>query len=121
EATAEVEAPPREPTTRTMKRVDLVRMPGTRGDPLRAIEVLPGVAQSTGDLPIIRGAAGNSSVVMLDGSQVPFLYHFGGLTSFVHPRLVEQVDLYPGNFSARYGRATGGIVEARLRKPKREF
>ncbi len=121
EGTAEVEAPRREPTRRVMDSVELVRIPGTRGDPLRAIEVLPGVGQSTGDAPIIRGAGPQSSITLLDGTAVPFLYHFGGLTSFVHPRLVESVELYPGNFSARYGRAMGGVVEVALREPKKEF
>jgi hypothetical protein len=82
---------------------------------------MPGVGQSNGDAPIIRGASGYESAVFLDGSPVPFLYHFGGLTSFVHPRLVDHVDLYPGNFSARYGRVTGGIVETGLRKPSEKF
>ncbi len=121
EGTATVAAPPREPTKRRMERQELTRVAGTRGDPLRAIEIMPGVGQSNGDAPIIRGASGYESAIFLDGSPVPFLYHFGGLTSFVHPRLVDHVELYPGNFSARYGRVTGGIVETGLRKPSSEF
>lgn len=121
EATATVQAPPREPTKRRMERQELTRVAGTRGDPLRAIEIMPGVGQSNGDAPIIRGASGYESAIFLDGSPVPFLYHFGGLTSFVHPRLIDHVELYPGNFSARYGRVTGGVVETGLRKPSNEF
>jgi TonB family protein len=117
EGVATVEAPAREPTKRRMESKELVRVAGTRGDPLRAIEVMPGVGQTSGDAPIIRGASGYESAVFLDGSPVPFLYHFGGLTSFIHPRLVDHVELYPGNFSARYGRVTGGVVETGLRKP----
>ncbi len=120
EGTAVVQAPPREPTKRRMERQELTRVAGTRGDPLRAIEIMPGVGQSS-DAPIIRGASGYESGIFLDGSPVPFLYHFGGLTSFVHPRLVEHVELYPGNFSARYGRVTGGIVETGLRKPSNDY
>lgn len=120
EGLATVDAPAREPTKRRMESKELVRVAGTRGDPLRAIEVMPGVGQSSGE-PIIRGASGYESAIFLDGSPVPFLYHFGGLTSFVHPRLVDHVELYPGNFSARYGRVTGGIVETGLRKPGDEF
>ncbi len=120
EGTAVVQAPPREPTRRRMERQELTRVAGTRGDPLRAIEIMPGVGQSS-DAPIIRGASGYESAIFLDGSPVPFLYHFGGLTSFVHPRLVDHVELYPGNFSARYGRVTGGIVETGLRKPSNEY
>lgn len=121
EGTATVDAPPREPTKRRMERQDLTRVAGTRGDPLRAIEIMPGVGQTNGDAPIIRGASGYESAFFMDGSPVPFLYHFGGLTSFVHPRLVDHVELYPGNFSARYGRVTGGIVETGLRKPSDKF
>src|SRR5690606_33419235 len=46
------------------------------------------------------------------------LFHLGGLTSFVHSRVVDTVDLYPSNFSVRYGRKVGGVIEVRLRDPK---
>lgn len=122
EAVADVEAPPREPTRRAIEQKELTRMPGTRGDALRAVEVLPGVgrtgfAENEGP-PIIRGAQPYESMVMLDGVPIPLLYHFGGLTSVYNSHLLEQVELYPGNFSARYGRAVGGVVEAKTRDPR---
>lgn len=122
EAVADVEAPPREPTRRAIDEKQLTRMPGTRGDALRAIEVLPGVgrtgfAASEGP-PIIRGAQPYESMVTLDGAPIPLLYHFGGLTSVYNSHLLEQVEMYPGNFSARYGRVIGGVVEAKTRDPR---
>jgi TonB family protein len=118
-ATAEVDAPPREPTRRSIEGPTLTRIPGTGGDPVKAIEVMPGVARTSGQGdPLIRGAAWNESESMLDGVPVPFLFHFGGVTSFMHPRLIERVDVYPGNFSTRYGRLTGGIVEVHARDPR---
>jgi TonB family protein len=120
-ATAEVEAPPREPTRRSIGGKALTRVPGTRGDPVKAIEILPGVARTSGQGdPLLRGAAWNESTSLLDGIRVPFLFHFGGLTSFMHPRLIERVDLYPSNFSARYGGVTGGVVEVRARDPRND-
>ncbi|MEN9579190.1 MAG: hypothetical protein RJA70_2199 [Pseudomonadota bacterium] len=117
-ATAEVDAPPRETTRRTLGKAVLAKVPGTRGDAIRAIEVLPGVARAPqGQNPLIRGGAQFDSVALLDGTPLPFLYHFGGVTSVIPSRLLERVDLYPGNFSARYGRVTSGVVEARLRDP----
>ena len=42
-ATATIEAPPREVIKRSFSAEELVRMAGTRGDPLKAIEYMPGV------------------------------------------------------------------------------
>jgi len=121
-ATAEVTAPPREPTKHTVDQEILTRVPGTRGDALRAIEIMPGVSRtpyaSSDQAPMLRGSSGDESLVLLDGAQVPLIYHFGGLTSFFNSNLLERVELYPGNYSARYGRAAGGLVEARVRDPR---
>jgi hypothetical protein len=119
EGTAEVEAPPREVTKRTVESQTVQKMPGTRGDALRSIEIMPGVARTSlgeGD-PILRGASAGESQVLLDGIPVPFMFHFGGLTSFMSSRLVEKLDVYPGNFSARYGRAVGGVIDITMRDP----
>ena len=122
EGTAEVEAPPRDVTRRSVEQPVVQNMPGTRGDALRAIEIMPGVARTSlgqGD-PILRGAAAGESQVFLDGIPVPFMFHFGGLTSFMSSRLVEKLDVYPGNFSARYGRAVGGVIDITARDPNRD-
>jgi TonB family protein len=118
-ATATVEAPPREVTKRTLGAAELLNAAGTRGDPLRAIEYMPGVARApNADFIIIRGSSPEDSEVEFEGAPVNRLYHFGGLTSFVQPRFVDHIDLYPGNFSARYGRKMGGIVDVGVRDPK---
>ena len=112
-AVAVSDAPPREPTRRTIEQAEMVSIAGTRGDPLRSIELLPGVARPTGptgDL-IVRGSAPTDSQVFLEGAPVPLLYHFGGLTSFFQGRLIDRIDFYPSNFSVRYGRRIGAVVE----------
>jgi TonB family protein len=119
-AVATVEAPPREATRRSISGEMLTEMPGTRGDALRSIEVLPGVGRTSlnnGD-PLLRGAGRDESQSYLNGVPVPFLYHFGGLTSFFNSRFIERVDLYPGNFSTRYGRVSGGVIEVRSKDPR---
>jgi TonB family protein len=118
-AVARVPPPPREVTRRTIESEQLTRIAGTRGDPLRAIEIMPGVARppfSAGAI-IVRGSQARDTRILFEGLQVENLYHFGGLTSFIHPRLVSRLDFFPGNFSVRYGRATGGIVETRASDP----
>jgi TonB family protein len=118
-ATATVEAPAREVTKRSLQAEELLRVAGTRGDPLRAIEYMPGVGRSPmANFVIIRGSSPADSEVQFEGAPVFRLYHFGGLTSFVQPRLLEKIDLYPGNFSARYGRKMGGVIDVGVRDPR---
>jgi hypothetical protein len=119
-ASASIEAPPREATRRTIPKEELTVMAGTRGDALRAIEVLPGVGRTTiqDGTPILRGASPFESLTFIEGATVPLLFHFGGVTSIFNSRLLERVDVYPGNFSVRYGRAVGGIVDAKVRDPR---
>jgi hypothetical protein len=118
-AVARIEPPPREVTRRTLTSEELTRVPGTRGDALRAIELLPGVGRPPGlaGLVLIRGSAPNDSQVFLEGQPVPLLYHFGGLTSFYNGRMIDRIDFYPGNFSVRYGRKVGGVIDVGVRDP----
>ncbi|MEZ4325374.1 MAG: TonB-dependent receptor [Polyangiales bacterium] len=118
-AEAVVDPPPREITRRSIRGEQLRTIPGTAGDALRAVEILPGVARppfGAGAL-IVRGSAPGDSEVFFEGVSVPLLYHFGGLKSVINSRLLEGIDFYPGNFSSRYGRRTGGILEVSLRDP----
>lgn len=119
-AVARVEAQVHEVVRRTVAREDLVRTAGTRGDPLRTIELLPGVARppSGEGMVLVRGSSPGDSQVFLGGSPIYGLYHFGGLTSVANGYLLSGIDLYPGNFSVRYGRKIGAIIETGFRDPK---
>jgi len=121
-AVARVKPPPREVTRRSIGKTQLTRMAGTRGDALRTVELMPGVARpplGAGAL-IVRGSAPQDSLTMFEGLPVPLLYHFGGLTSFINSRLLDSIEFYPGNFSAKYGRRRGGIVDVQAADPSRE-
>jgi TonB family protein len=112
--------PPREVTRREVTRREITRIPGTGGDALRSIQNLPGMARApiiSGAL-IVRGSSPGDSSVYFDSIPMPLLYHFGGLTSVINSDLLERIDFYPGNYSVRYGRATGGIVDVYPRQPK---
>jgi len=121
-ATAVVDAPPREVIKRTIDKEELTRIPGSRGDALRAVELLPGVARPPFGigLLIVRGSAPGDSESFIDGVPVPLIYHFGGLTSVYNSYMLEEIDFYPGNFSVRYGRRTGGILEVTTRDPAKD-
>lgn len=113
------ERPAREVTRRTLERREIQRIPGSSGDALRSIQSLPGVARPPGlaGLLIVRGSAPQDTGTFIDGAGVPLIYHFGGLSSVVPTEMLDKIDFYPGNFSVRYGRYMGGIVDVELRKP----
>jgi TonB family protein len=119
EVTVRGERPPREVTRRTISRREMTRIPGTSGDALRSIQSLPGVARPPGlaGLLIVRGSAPQDTTYFVDGANVPIIYHFGGLSSSIPSELLDRIDFYPGNFSARYGQVMGGIVDVALREP----
>lgn len=114
------ERPPREVTKRTLQKREIERIPGTNGDAIRSIENLPGVSRppAIAGLLIVRGSAPQDTKTYIDGTPVPLIYHFGGLSSVVPTEMLEKIDFYPGNFSAQYGRVMGGIVDAGIRAPK---
>jgi len=111
--------PPREVTKFTLDQREIARIPGTNGDALRSLQNLPGVARSPAlsGLLVVRGSAPEDTQYFVDGTPVPLVYHFGGLSSVVPTEMIGRIDFYPGNFSAQYGRAMGGIIDVGLTEP----
>jgi TonB family protein len=116
------EKPPREVTKFTLEEREISRIPGTGGDALRSLQSLPGVARPPplSGLLIVRGSAPADTGYFVDGTPVPIVYHFGGLSSVVPTEMLDRIDFYPGNFSSQYGRAMGGIVDIGLKDPKKD-
>jgi outer membrane receptor protein involved in Fe transport len=104
---------------RTITAEELRTLPGTMGDPLRAIANLPGAVRTPLDAGwlLVRGGDPRDTGVYIDGARVPLIYHLGGFTSVINPAFVDRVDFYPGGQSARYGRATAGAVDL-LTRPR---
>jgi TonB family protein len=116
------EKPPREVTKRTLDQREISRIPGTNGDALRSLQNLPGVGRPPGlaGLLIVRGSAPQDSQYFVDGTPVPIVYHFGGLSSVVPTEILSKFDFFPGNFSTQYGRAMGGVVDIDLIDPAKD-
>jgi TonB family protein len=123
EVTVEGERPPREVVKRTLDEAEIERIPGTNGDALRSLQSLPGVARPPAllGLLIVRGSAPQDTQTFIDGTPVPIIYHFGGLSSVVPTEGLKKIDFYPGNFGTQYGRVQGGIVDVGLRDPKSDL
>ena len=102
---------------------DIRILPGSGNDMLRAAQALPGVARlpySFGGL-VLRGSSPRDNAVYIDGIEVPFAFHFGGLTSFYPSSMLDNLKVENGGFDASYGRAQGGIVTLDTREPRRDL
>ncbi len=110
-------------TRQVVPREEVELVAGTQGDTLKAVTNLPGVARPSfgGGNLVLRGSNPGDSAVFVDGLQIPALYHFGGLRSTFAPRFLDSLEFVPGNFSADYGRLTGGIVNVRVRDPAKDL
>lgn len=94
---------------------ELRRVPGSFGDPVRALQSLPAVARphSVEGALVVRGAEATSTGTYVDGVEVPFLFHLLAGKSVVSPSLVDRVDFYPGGMPTRYGDVAQAVVDAR--------
>ena len=103
-----------QPTTDTLRPV-----PGALGDLGKSIEFLPGVSRSgyVDERPIVRGADPGDTRVLVDGMEIPILYHLGGARSVVGSAMVDSMVLLPGGYAGDLGRALGGIVKIETRPP----
>ena len=120
----EAERETSEVTVKTLSSEQIEVLPGSNGDVVKAIQNLPGIARAPSGIGqlIIRGTAPEDSSFFIDGSPIPDVFHFAGLTTVVSPSNIEAVQYLSGNYSVRYGRQLGGLVDIQTRTkfPDRE-
>ncbi|HET9934369.1 MAG TPA: TonB-dependent receptor [Polyangiaceae bacterium] len=111
------------PTSAQVTREQARALPGTFGDPLRAIEAEPGVTPIVSGLPyfFVRGAPPANVGFFIDGVDVPLLYHAFFGPSVIHPGLIQDVSLYSGVAPVEYGHFAGPVVAATTRPASYEF
>lgn len=109
-------------TEHVLTKQEIATLPGSQGDPLRALQNLPGVARPPGGLGllVIRGAAPSQSQVFMGGHAMPRAFHFLSLASVFPADVLDQLHYVPSNFDAAYGNATGGIVVIEPRQGRRD-
>lgn len=104
----------------TVSGEELRRVPGTMGDPMKALQSLPGVAvpDDSNSAPAIRGSRPSDNAYYVDFLPVGYLFHVGGLVSTVHSDLVSQFELYSSAFGPEYDNVTGSVLDVTLRPPR---
>lgn len=112
----------RDQSQKTLSRKQVLEMPGASGDPLKAVQNLPGINRSTGfsSQVIIQGSAPKDTAYDFEGHNIPIVFHFGGLSSVVMPEALEQIDYLSAGYGAEYSRALGGIISLKARNPEVE-
>ncbi len=114
-----VRRPPPDVSRVIVSAEEAAEIPGAAGDPVRVIEVMPGIAHVSSAGPgagqiVVRGSAPEDSKYFVDGLPSPQLYHFGNLYSIFQELYIADIDFRTGGFSAEYGDATGGILNLTL-------
>ncbi|MEO8704775.1 MAG: TonB-dependent receptor plug domain-containing protein [Kofleriaceae bacterium] len=113
------EPPPQAPGAAQLDREELQRVPGTGGDIVRALTVMPGVVNLQIPLGysgvVVRGASPQDSKVLIDGFEVPVLFHNIGFRAITPAETIATLDFIPGGFDVAFGRASSGIVSLTTR------
>ncbi len=111
----------KEVSRRKLTLNEVKKIPGSQGDAVKVVQALPGVARPTFGAPqiVVRGAGTSDSKFLLDGVEIPLLFHYG-LKSTYNSDALESVDFYPGGFGTRYGNAIAGVIEITGRQPKKD-
>jgi len=106
----------------TQSNEEIRRLPGGEEDVVRAISILPGVAQvqaGRNDL-VVRGGAPSENLFVIDNIEVPNINHFGtqgssgGPLSYVNLDFVENTSFSTGGFGVRYGDRLSSILSINL-------
>lgn len=107
---------------------EIRRAPGGFEDVVRALSILPGVAQAEpgrNDL-VVRGGAPSENLYIVDGIEVPNINHFGtqgasgGALSYINLDYVKETSFSTGGFSAKFGDKLSSVLSIDLRNGRKD-
>lgn len=100
-------------TVQDIGREALKSIPGiAESDPLRAIEVLPGVT-TVSDFSAafnVRGGSADQNLILLDDVPIYNPFHLGNLFSVFNADMVGRAELRAGGFPAEYGGRVSSVL-----------
>ncbi|MCB9569157.1 MAG: hypothetical protein H6710_18405 [Myxococcales bacterium] len=110
------------PVERQLSSEEIRTLPGSQGDPLRALQSLPGVARAPfgAGLLVLRGASPRQSLVYVGDHPVPLAFHLSGLASVLPAGAIDSMTFAPSNFAPAFGNASGGLVSLTPRAGRRD-
>ena len=120
--------PDRPLSTLIQSNEEIRRLPGGLEDVVRAISIMPGVAQvqpGRNDL-VVRGGAPSENLFVVDNIEIPNINHFGtqgasgGPLSFINLDFVERTTFSTGGFGVRYGDKLSSVLSIDLRDGRKD-
>ncbi|MBE0646471.1 MAG: TonB-dependent receptor [Bacteroidales bacterium] len=98
----------------------LERLPGFAGDVdvLKALQLLPGI-RTFGDgssLYYVRGGNNDQNLLMIDEAPIYNPSHLFGFYSVLAPDAVNDMEIYKGDFPARYGGRASSVINITARE-----
>lgn len=118
ETTVTAQTKKTDPAKTTLDQSEFLKAPGSGGDPIRALENLPGVLQSFNANVAVQGSPPEDTRYLIEGHEIPFIFHFFGLNTVAVPETVEAIDFLAAGYNAKYGRASSGVINLELRSPR---
>jgi hypothetical protein len=115
-------------SVKSQSNEELRRLPGGLEDVIRAVSILPGVAQveaGRNDL-VVRGGAPSENLFLIDNLEVPNINHFGtqgasgGPLSYVNLDFVQSTTFSSGGFGVRYGNKLSSVLTIDLKEGRRD-
>jgi len=107
---------------------EIRRFPGGFEDVIRAVSILPGVAQAEpgrNDL-VVRGGAPSENLYVVDNIEIPNINHFGtqgsggGPLSYINLDFVRETSFSTGGFGVRYGDRLSSVLTIDLQDGRRD-
>ena len=100
------------------KKEKIPTLPGW-GEPdvMRLLQLLPGIgsAQESASRLNVRGGTPDQNLVLWDGIPIYHTGHFFGLSDAFNPYVVEDVEVWRGNFGSEYGGRNSSVIDIKSR------
>jgi len=111
---------PNAPMQKQITSKEALLIPGTNGDPIKALKSFAGVVSTNNDEGseiYIHGSKPRETSFSINHLPLGYVFHVGGIHSVIAPEATAQIDAYLGGFDTTYD-AMGAIVDITPKFPE---
>lgn len=101
----------------SVEELKKIPMLGGEADIIRALQLMPGVQggkEGTSGL-YVRGGSPDQNLFLLDDVPLYNVNHIGGFLSAFDPNAINSLQMYKGNFPARYSGRLSSVIDLRMK------